>query len=84
VKLSINNGTFRVVLGPPIAREIVSMCGHTLLGSWQDRREFILYLDSIMPWWRESLVLVEELFDREKDLWLDCTWQYNTAKEIPK
>lgn len=81
MNLSINNGTFRVVIAPPFPREIVSMAGRPLLSAWQDRKEFILFLDSMMPLWRESVVLAEELFDLKKDVWRDCTWRYRVVKE---
>ena len=79
MNFSINTGEFRVVLSPPIAKAVVELEG-TASVVGRDRREVLRFLDAKMPWWRESVALVEELFDRKKNIWRDCTWEYKKTR----
>jgi len=75
----INTGDFRVVLAPPIAKEVAKLEGSTsVVGRGQ--KDVVRFLDAGMPWWRETVLLVEELFDRENDMWREITFQYRKDK----
>lgn len=83
MNFAINTGYFRVVLAPPIAKAVAELEGSaSFIG--RDRREVVRFLDAKMPWWGESVVLVEELFDRKKDVWREITFQYRKAKRPNK
>lgn len=79
MNFAINTGDFRVILAPPIAKAVAELEG-TASVVGRDRREVLRFLDAKMPWWRESVVLVEELFDRKNDVWREITFQYLTTK----
>lgn len=79
MNFSINTGDFRVVLAPPIAKAVVELEGSTsVIG--RGRREIVRFLDAKMPWWGETVILVEELSDRKNDVWREITFQYRKAK----
>ena len=79
MNFSINTGDFRVILGPPIVKAVSELDGSaSVVGC--DRREVVRFLDAKMPWWRETVILVEELFDRKKGVWREITFEYRKSK----